>query len=243
MFQIFQPALRSETEGLRRSALLLALIFLILCPPAPGQVLYKGMAVGTQFSGWFNSFPPPSRSAPPKPPCNTTGMPLCPINPLGNVIAIMDVRGKTTAGILPGTNWSNSSAYPANIEQVNGTCYSPTMPDGSNPPNTDGTPNPSGGPGHSILCYPPIGYGKPAPPPNGIYPSGGPSGKDPALLNVPSSYQWTAQTMGQVFGLALDNQGDIFATASSVYGDFNDLISAGLCPVVAPPGGGCPVNL
>jgi hypothetical protein len=165
---------------LRRCALLLALIFVILCQPAPGQILQKGMAVATNFSGYVD----PSNFG--------SG-----VNNNGHVIAVIDIRNKTSHGIQSGTNWSNSLTYPSNIQQVNGTCYSPTVPDGNNAAHNDRNGNPAGGPAHSILCYPQI--------PN---------------ANGPD-YDWNAIRMGQVFGLALDGDGNIYTTASSVYGDFN----------------------
>src|ERR1035437_5727233 len=220
MLQIFQPTFHNATEILRRSALLLTLLCMVLCCPVPGQIVGKGEAVATHFPG----FDP------------TTGNVIV----AGNVIAVIDVRNKNSDSIQPGTNWSGKTAYPGLLLQVNGTCYSPTAPDGNNPPNKDPLNNPSGGPKDSILCYPPTGYGSPAPPSStGVYPSGGPSGTDPTLNGVPSSYEWSGRTMGYVYGVALDNEGDIFTTASSVYGDFND--PAINCPT-ASAAVDCPTN-
>ena len=172
-----------------------------LSTPASGQILWKGMAVATNFSGT----------------CTPDNQ--CVVDPLGHVIAVIEIRNKTSAGIKPGTNWASNPNYPGNIQQVPGTCYSPTKPNGGTAPvkdNNSASGNPVGG-SNSILCYPPTQTA----PSNGIFPSGGLSGSDPQLAGVPSSYEWSARTMGQVFGVALDNEGNIFTTASSVYGDFN----------------------
>jgi hypothetical protein len=200
VFPMSQLGFRVETVRVRRPGLLLALIFLLLCQSAPGQILRKGMIVATNFSGFINNVPNAA-------------------DPNGHVIAIIDIRNKTTAGLKPGTNWSSDPNYPGRIQQVNGTCYAPTAPDGNSAPINDRNNNPAGGAAHSILCYPPKGYA--SAPASGVFLSGGPSGTDPQLAGVPSSYEWSYRTMGQVFGLALDNQGDIFTTASSVYGDYN----------------------
>ena len=202
MFRILQHPFRSGTEAFRRCAVLAALVSLVLCQSARGQVVSKGEAVATTFSGTCDG---------------STG--VCTVVPTNHVIAVIDVRNRASAGIQPGTNWSStpevypssgavSGNYPGDIVQVPGTCDQPiTMPDGGNPANPDGNGNKAGG-SNSILCYPPNPTSG-----NGLIP---PSGS----LTVNSSYVWNAAMMGQVFGVALDNEGDIFTTASSVYGDF-----------------------
>ena len=51
MFRILQHPFRSGTEAFRRCAVLAALVSLVLCQSARGQVVSKGEAVATTFSG------------------------------------------------------------------------------------------------------------------------------------------------------------------------------------------------
>ncbi len=55
-----------------------------LSTPASGQILWKGMAVATNFSGT----------------CTPDNQ--CVVDPLGHVIAVIEIRNKTSAGIKPG---------------------------------------------------------------------------------------------------------------------------------------------
>ncbi len=54
-----------------------------------------------------------------------------------------------------------------------------------------------------------------------------PRGSNWAAANKTSSPDWNATNMGQIFGLAIDSDGDIFATATSVYGTDYDYGPAG----------------